>query len=234
MYQRPPLIRSFKELLVPLDLTYLLWNRRKVHMHKGQLAAIPTIVLPGLGASDRATKPLRHYLTVTGLKVYKGGIGRNHGNLKQLIPLAEQQLEFVYKKHRQPVVLIGWSLGGIIARELARTYPQYCVAVCCMGSPIVGGGKYSAFAPLYKRYGFDLKQMEEACTRRESNPISVPSLSIYSKKDGIVFWRASQDPYNEHTEHLEVRCRHFAMGFSLQVYQALFVWLKKTLPTSRE
>ncbi|MEC7984449.1 MAG: alpha/beta hydrolase [Myxococcota bacterium] len=219
-------------MLFPIDLVKLLLRRSVLRAHKKTLPNIPTMVIPGLGASDLELSILRYYLSYAGLKVYKGGIGRNHGDIKTLLPLAEQQLDRIYMKQRHPVLLIGWSLGGIIARELSRKYDEKVAAVCCMGSPIVGGGKYTAFARFYKRSGFDLDLMEEQCNLREKRPLKHPSLSLYSKKDGIVFWGASQDPFNAHTKCIEVDTRHFSMGFSTTVYTALHHWLQRTLPAN--
>ena len=232
MSQTPSRLLTLNELLMPVDIARLLWHRTFTSEAIPTLPPVPTIVLPGLGSSDLSTLVLRQSLSRTGLQVYKGGIGRNNGDLKRLIALSEQHLQTVFEQTQQQVILMGWSLGGIIAREVTRSHPSMVKAVCCLGSPIVGGGRYSAYAPVYERKGYDLEQMEELCAQRERVPLKVPSLSVYSKKDGIVFWEASIDRFNEHTDNIEVSCRHFSMGFSASVYQVLYDWLEKTLSTT--
>jgi hypothetical protein len=227
MYQTPAISRTLKELLVPIDIIRFVLQSTNSIEQQAKLPPSPTIVIPGLGSSDISTKALRRYLSSVGLTVYKGGIGRNNGDLKTMIPMADNYLQEIWEKHQKPVVVIGWSLGGIIARELARNNPNKVAAVCCLGTPIFGGGRYSAYAPIYKKKGIDMQQMEDVCNRREIDPISVPSLSLYSKKDGIVWWNASIDVFNPHTQNTEVKCRHFSMGFSVEVCQIISAWLQE-------
>ena len=223
----PPPWQTLRELLTPIHVLKWHLRARKNKTKNPVLPPHPAIVIPGLGASDLSTFPLRQRLSKSGLHVYKGGIGRNNGDVKKLLIKAERHLLDVFESCQEPVILIGWSLGGIIARQLARKQPNKVRSVCTLGSPIVGGGKYSAYAPVYKKMGYDLDKMEQLCNRREAHPIPVPTLSIYAKQDGIVFWRASIDRFNAHTDHMEVACNHFAMGFSEDVCDVLVGWLSK-------
>ena len=117
--------------------------------------------------------------------------------------------------------IIGWSLGGVIAREVAREQPATVRQVVTMGSPLVGGAKYTSFGGAFERRGADLDAMEAAIAARESTPIKVPVTSIYSKRDGIVGWQASIDRHNFHAEHVEVRATHLGLGISPEVYQII-------------
>ena len=127
------------------------------------------------------------------------------------------------------MILIGWSLGGILSREIARKIPQHVKAVCCLGSPIVGGAQHTIYAPLYKRWGFDLTELARKSEQMESVSLSVPSHVIYSKNDAIVHWEACLDPYNSHTTQKEVMAPHFSLGFSIEVYQEIARWIEEIL-----
>ena len=107
----------------------------------------------------------------------------------------------------------------MIAREVARDFPETVRQVVTMGSPIVGGAKYTSLGRHFERQGADLDAMEAAIAARESRPIKVPVTSIYSKRDGIVGWQASIDRYNAQVEHIEVRTTHLGLGISPDVFR---------------
>ena len=87
------------------------------------------------------------------------------------------------------MVLVGWSLGGFIAREYAREHPQHVRQVITLGSPVIGGPRYTATARWYASQGFDLDELEQAVAARYANPLTVPITAIYSRRDGVVAWR---------------------------------------------
>ena len=223
----PSLWHTAQELGFPINILQFLVLRRELREHQNQLSSTPCVVIPGLGSTDVSTLALRRFLGSAGLRVYSSGFKRNDGDVGKLVSAVEQQVERVFDENAQPITLIGWSLGGIIARQVARQCPAKIAAVCTMGSPIVGGGKYSAYAPIYRRMGMDLEWMESRCNEREQVPLPVPALSIYSKRDGIVFWNACIDVFNDHTTNVEVDCRHFAMGFSPQIFSLIVQWLSE-------
>ena len=137
----PSLWHTAQELGFPINIFYFFTHRRQLREHKGRLSSVPCVVVPGLGSTDVATLALRHFLSSAGMQVYKSGFKRNNGDVGTLVSSVQQQAERVYQETGQPVALIGWSLGGIIAREVARQCPAKIAAICTMGSPIVGGGR---------------------------------------------------------------------------------------------
>ena len=189
----------------------------------------PVMVVPGMWTSDAYTQSLRSALSLTGLDVQGWELGKNHGDIKRLVPLLVDRITTLSTSTEgesiEPVTMIGWSLGGILSREVARIIPEHVKAVCCIGSPIVGGPKHTIYANYYKRMGFDLDAVAKRAERREKVPVSVPCHAIYSKNDGIVHWEASMDKYNNHTTHTEVKTPHFSMGYSVEVYQEIVRWL---------
>lgn len=174
----------------------------------------PVLVLPGFGTSDRATWPIRRYLKFLGYDVRGWGLGRNHGHVGRLLPRVLEQAETWAGEAGQPLRLVGWSLGGYIGREAARERPDLVRQVITLGSPVVGGPKYTASAPAYRKSGFDVDEIEAIVADRERIPLEVPVVAIYSRKDGVVAWEACIDRVNPLTHHVEVRARHFSMGFN--------------------
>ena len=181
----------------------------------------PVIVLPGLGASNRSTILLRSYLSWLGYSVQGWKLGGNGGNVRWMLPQVADQVRQVHAQSGCKVNIVGWSLGGVIAREVARDYPELVHQVVTMGSPLVGGPKYTTLGGLYERRGEDLDEIEATIAARESKPISVPVTSIYSKRDGIVGWQASIDRHTPQAEHFEVRATHFGLGISPDVFKIL-------------
>jgi pimeloyl-ACP methyl ester carboxylesterase len=113
--------------------------------------------------------------------------------------------------------MVGWSLGGVVAREVARDAPELVERVVTMGSPIVGGPRYTALGRTWARSGADLEAIERAIAERERTPIRVPITSIYSKRDGIVAWQACIDATSPDVEHVEVSCSHSGLGVHAEV-----------------
>ena len=203
------------------------------------------IVLPGFGADDRHTAPLRHFLRKQGYVVEGWGMGRNRAgqdmpNSVELLsdrwPVEEREnyrgeaavpclvdrfVEHARERREQSgrdVVLIGWSLGGYIAREVARDLPEAIKQVITLGSPVVGGPKYTATGRYFARQGADLDWIEAMIEKREINPIQQPMTMIYSKSDGIVSWQAAIDRFNQNVEHIEVNATHLGMAFNPSVW----------------
>jgi len=181
----------------------------------------PVIVLPGLGASNTSTIPLRGYLTWLGYEVQGWTLGRNTGNVRQLLPQVVDQVRQVHLQSGSPVNIIGWGLGGVIAREVAREHPASVRQVVTMGSPVVGGAKYTSMGGAFEKRGVDLDVMEAIVAARERTPITIPLTSIYSKNDGIVGWQASIDRHNAQVDHIEVRTTHLGLGICPEVFKII-------------
>jgi pimeloyl-ACP methyl ester carboxylesterase len=216
----PSFITTAKELLTPLELARLiaatpaLTNYARGH---GE----PVMVLPGLGSSDVSTLIMRKYLAWLGYEVRGWNLGRNTGNVAELLPQVTEQIRRHYAQANAKVTIIGWSLGGVLAREIARDTPELIEQIITLGSPAVGGPKYTSFAKLYTARGVDLDSIEARIAERERRPISVPITSIYSKQDGIVAWQASIDKLNPQAEHVEVNATHLGLGISPEVFKVL-------------
>lgn len=183
----------------------------------------PVIVFPGLSASDGSTLPLRGYLQKLGYDVSGWNQGHNFGPRAGILETAKRQLldtcEFTGKK----VSLIGWSLGGIYARELAKELPHCVRSVITLGTPFAGSHKSTNAWRLYElTSGRDIA-VETAQFDLPSAP-PVPTTSIYSRTDGVVAWSASlQQPseHNPHTENIEVFASHIGLGLNPTAWWAV-------------
>ena len=212
------------------------------------LAAVasPIMVLPGFGASDAAMWPLRRFLTLKGLQVEGWALGVNRAGLDRPHTLADispgwgSPQKVPYRREAgvahlcdlvarrvstkaqalgRPMTLIGWSLGGSIAREVARDLPDTVDQIITLGSPVIGGPKYTAGASVLKSKGLDLDWIEAQVKKRDARPIQQPITSIISRSDGIVSWSAAVDRISPRVRHIEVKVSHLGMGFSPTVWQ---------------
>lgn len=218
---KPPTIMAMAgESLTPLELPRLLASSPALAL-QARGTGEPVLVLPGLGASNTSTAPMRRYLSWLGYDVHGWRLGQNNGDVAGLLPLVVEQLNEFYEDSCTPVNLVGWSLGGVLAREAARDNPGSVRQVVTMGSPVVGGPKYTSLGRIYAQRGQDVDAIAATVAERENTPIRVPVTSIYSKRDGIVGWQASIDRLTEEADNIEVCATHFGLGFSPAVYKIL-------------
>jgi alpha-beta hydrolase superfamily lysophospholipase len=201
----------------------------------------PVIVVPGLWASDRTMWALRRFLCKSGYDAQGWDLGRNlagrgwDGDISDLsdgwaigdrdrpntgegsVPALCDQFAAEVKRRSEtlgkPIALVGWSLGGFLAREAARDNPDHVSAVITLGSPLIGGPKYTFVNERYRRRGLDVDWIAEQTLARHDTPLQCPVTSIYSKQDAIVHWSASIDRWTPQARHFEVDCTHTAFGF---------------------
>lgn len=216
----PAKLLMLRELAAPLDVAAsLLRAPGLVTCPRGDGTTV--IVMPGFGTGDRSTAILRGFLQLLGYHVEGWGLGVNRGDVEALMPVVAARVAACSATLGEPVHLVGWSLGGVLAREAARDLPDQVRQVITLGTPVVGGPRYTAVASVYAAQGFDFASIERQILEREKVPLRVPVTSIYSKSDGVVAWRAAIDPVNRHVEHVRVRESHFSLGFSSRVYRIL-------------
>lgn len=180
------------------------------------------LVLPGLLADDRSTAPLRHVLRARGYRAHAWGLGPNIGPTRRILTGVIDRLADLRARDDAPVTLIGWSLGGLMAREVARLAPDRVRAVITLGSPFRLGVERDAWAthasPMFNVFRpwhmplFDGPQREE-----ERVALAVPATSLYSKLDGIVPWQACLDLQGPLRESIEVRATHLGFGVNPEV-----------------
>lgn len=218
---RSPLQALLYEALTPHELPRMLFRSRQLRREpRGNGEAV--MVLPGYGLSDLSTSLLRSYLNYLGYRAVGWGLGRNSGHSRDHLPQLLTHINELESYNNGPVPLIGWSIGGYIAREVASLHPQKIRQVITLGSPITGGPKYTAFAKHLRQSGTDLNALEQHWNQRQQQQnIQVPVTAIFSRRDGIVAWQACVDQSHNHIEHVEVKTSHLGLGYSPEVYSII-------------
>ena len=150
------------------------------------------IDIPGWQAPEASGLPLRRYLSWLGYDARGWTFGKNLGDPARDAARLTESVTAITDESGRPVSLVGWSLGGVIAREVARRRPELVRRVITYGTPVVGG-------PIQR-------------------PIKVPLTVVYSRRDGIVAWPACLDRTSPDVEHVEVRSTHVGMGVDPDVW----------------
>ena len=212
----PGRLDALQELRLPVDM--LRWAPSLLTM-KARPAAHPrtAILLPGFGAGPRSMRVMESFLRRRGHRVRDWGLGVNNGDARKFRVQLESIVGQSIATYGEPVVLVGWSLGGYIAREYAREHPEGVRRIVTLGSPVIGGPRYTATSEWYRLRGHDLAEMERAVKSRYATPLRVPVTAIYSKRDGIVAWQACIDKWSPDVRHVEVSETHIGLGFSPRV-----------------
>jgi pimeloyl-ACP methyl ester carboxylesterase len=175
------------------------------------------IDIPGWRAPEISGLPVRRYLASLGYDARGWGLGTNTGDPERDARLLTESIVRLEAESGRSVSLVGWSLGGVIAREVARRRPDLVHRVITYGTPVVGGPSYTAVAG---RYTHEVRQHATRVTQRldAERPIRVPITVIYSRRDGIVSWEACLDRVSPDVEHVEVRSTHIGMGVDPDVW----------------
>ena len=171
-------------------------------------------VLPGLMASDGSTLVMRNYLDFLGYHVYGWHLGRNVGPTNAVVHELPAAIERIAQRSGGKVSLLGWSLGGIYARNLAQRRPEDVRQVITLGSPYrMSEPRQSRADRIFQRYSY-LHATEGPVPNLQisSQPLKVPSTSIYSKLDGIVAWDRCIEPTGDYAENVRVRASHLGLG----------------------
>jgi pimeloyl-ACP methyl ester carboxylesterase len=180
----------------------------------------PVLVLPGLAASDTSTRPLRAFLKDRGYAAHGWKLGPNHGPRPSAEARMQQRLAELFERHGRKVSLIGWSLGGVFAREMARRAPAQVRGVITLGSPFASEPKASNAWRLYESLsGRDVGDWPER--ERMRTPPPVPSSAIYSRSDGIVAWQGCLEREGAQSENIEVEGSHCGLGHNPAVLYAI-------------
>lgn len=170
----------------------------------------PALVIPGFLATDRTTMELRRALARAGWRVHPWLLGLNRGAKANTLELLGERLDAL--RDPRKVLLVGWSLGGLFARELAFRHPHKVRAVATLGSPFSGDLKTNTnVRALYERIaGHDVNQPP---FERFAGKPRVPCLAFWSRRDGIVAPNAARGQPHEVDRAVEIDTRH--TGFAV-------------------
>lgn len=170
----------------------------------------PALVIPGWVASDRTTMALRRALAEAGWRVHGWDMGVNWGARAETVERLSGRLDAISPSGK--ILVVGWSLGGLFARELARAVPERVLAVVTLGSPFSGDPKQNNVWRLYEWIAGH--KVDQPPIPRISDKPPVPSLALWSRRDGIVACRSARGLEHERDKAVEMRCTHMAFGVS--------------------
>jgi len=185
----------------------------------------PVLVLPGYAASDASTWVLREFLSRLGYRALPWALGRNQGGLKgDLGSRLASRLDDVQQESGVPVSLVGWSLGGVYARVLARRFPAKVRQVVTLGSPFAGSPTATSIYRVYRRTGHPRAETIRTAPRHAfaGEPLpGIPSTAIYSRSDGVVAWQIARQQPGPLSESIEVISSHVGLGIHPAVLFAI-------------
>jgi triacylglycerol lipase len=194
----------------------------------------PILIIPGFGASDRSTAMLRRYLNWLGYDARGWGLGNNIGAKTVGIhnEVLVAKLDQIHAETGRPVTLIGWSMGGIMARMIARERPGAVAELILLGSPFASDPYANRAWKLYERIsGHSLSHpVAQRQIAQSKLPPPVKSTSLYSKSDGVVAWECCIEPPAPHTRNIEVSTSHCAFAFNPHVLRLIADLLRETQP----
>lgn len=184
----------------------------------------PVLVLPGFLASDRSTEPMRRLFSDLGYATYGWGLGRNvrfnEDRERQMSDLVER----IYRQNDRKLSIVGWSLGGVFARELAKLHPDIVRMVISLGSPISNDRRHAAPRRVFELINGKHTQPEEEGRYGDlAAAPPVPTTSILTRTDGVVSWRGSVQTKMEghQTENIVVPASHVGLGVNPLVMLAV-------------
>ena len=171
------------------------------------------LVLPGLAANDLTTPPMRAFLRDRGYDALPWEQGLNLGPRPGVLETLRERMHTLRRADAARISLVGWSLGGVYARELAKELPDIVRCVITLGSPFAGPPQATNAWWLFERVsGHPEPDAQMQAALRTAPP--VPTTSIYSRTDGIVAWQCSLNPPGPLAENIELHASHIGLGLN--------------------
>jgi pimeloyl-ACP methyl ester carboxylesterase len=217
---RAPLARWLGELRAPLErLAFGAATWRLDALPRGD--GHPVLLLPAFGMDERAMAPLGHALARLGYAMQDWGEGRNAGLRAQVFERLQGRLDDLVRRHGQPASLVGWSAGGLYARELARARPAAVRRVITLGCPLPGAGPPAladAFRALLDTWR---AQRGDSPLALHREPPPVPTTAIHSRSDAVVDWRCTLESEGPAVENVAVDGSHLGLPVNAAVLRVL-------------
>lgn len=179
------------------------------------------LVLPGFLSSDQSTTTLRRTLKAANYNSHGWGLGRNMGVPANIFERLDRRMDHIQGHREEPVTIVGWSLGGLIAREYAKYAPQRVAKVITLGSPFSGDLRANRAWRLYQivaRHRIDCPPVQVELNQKPP----VPTFAIWSSMDGVVADHCARGLPDESDAMIEVRCGHMGFISAADSLEAIF------------
>jgi pimeloyl-ACP methyl ester carboxylesterase len=184
------------------------------------------MVIPGLFTSDLRTAGLRRVLRKAGYRAHGWGLGRNMPIRADLLDRLDVRLDELQAREEGPVTLIGWSLGGLVAREYAKHAPERVGGVITMGTPFSGDPRANRAWRVYEMVADHKVDAPPIGIDRSTKP-PVHTTALWSARDGIIAAESARGLPHERDVEMEIRCGHFAMSSAPDALEAVLKSLSR-------
>jgi pimeloyl-ACP methyl ester carboxylesterase len=183
----------------------------------------PVLVFPGFLASSRSTRPLRQYIADLGYRAHRWKLGYNMGYSYKLHYGMRDRVTALVERYGEKISLVGWSLGGVYARELAREMPDIVRQVVTMGSPFRGHPSSSNIYKIFNMFTeVPYDEMPKSFLQHMAQPPPVPTTALYTRGDGVVAWQSTVELSDRSdVENIHVGGAHMGLGFNPRVLYVL-------------
>ena len=178
------------------------------------------MLLPGFATHPVRMRYMARQIERAGHTVKRWGMGFNWGATTERLAALEQRLEDINLRYEQPVVLVGWSLGGLFARELAKLHPEKVAKVITMGSPFSGSPRANNAWRAYQLITGHRVDRPPIDTQTHVKP-PVETIALWSPKDGIVSPRSAAGREGERDRAIALRCSHLGFAYSPEAIGAV-------------
>ena len=183
----------------------------------------PVIVIPGFMGNDSSVKLLSGFLNKHGYQSQTWGLGMNFGNLKDVEELS-RRIEKLFQAKGEKISLIGWSLGGVYARQIAKRHPEKIRQVITMCSPFLGADHPNNAAWLFSLVhgGTKITDLDPNWLADLPSPAPVPTTALYSKTDGVVPWQTCMESVEDAIhQNIEIKGSHIGVIYNKNVLPIL-------------
>jgi pimeloyl-ACP methyl ester carboxylesterase len=189
----------------------------------------PVLTLPGFLAGDLSLASMRRYLKELGYDTYAWKMGRNVGGVSRKRAALRNRLAEIHSATGRKVSLVGWSLGGVYARDLALQAPEMVRYVVTLGSPFANDVRATNATQLYEALSGEAVEDNAALRNAIAGDLPVPTTSIFSRTDGIVNWRTCILRPSDAAENIEVYlASHIGLGVNAAALWAVADRLAQT------
>ncbi len=213
------------------------WIRGALHLKRGPRhkvgGGMHVMIVPGFMVADNRLRLLRMALNAGGFRAHRWKHGRNMGATADVIERIDARIDYLITKSGGPIALVGWSLGGIYAREYAKRFPAKVSRVVTMGSPFSGNPRANNVWRIYEliaRHPVDAPPIEMHPAAKPP----VPTIALWSPKDGLISPESARGTPDERDREIELSCPHMGFICAPEAIEAIKRALVEPVPSRDE